>query len=487
MKRLFDRPRLRAGALALSTLGLLGGCSLVIDVDDECSVDADCGEGLRCVQSLCVATGVTVAPTECNHYYGVPEEQIFADDVVRVGMLMPTTGDLGAVGLAIERAAALAVEQINGASGLDGRRIGIIACDTATNIDQAKRLADWLIKSARVPAIIGPATSANTLGVFTDVARPSGTLIISPSATSPTIADVDDDDLLWRTVPSDAAQGRAILAYLEDRGYDKIAVVHLDDAYGRGLRDALLFPLCERGLCDQENFLASPYTADNDGVVTLEVVTKIKSDLQAFGPEVIVFVGFVEAGIAILGDLANSGYADLPFVLTDGLRNDELIAGIGNDTLLGNVLGTAAASPDGAVYQAFANAYRGKYGEDPGVYNAQAYDAMYLVAFAMAGAQGQFTGGALAAQLKRMSEGETVLARGDDWNKGVRLLRASADATFDFSGASGALDFNPDTGDAPANIEGWYFDVMNDTVQSYGVIYTEDGTYRAPMSPDMAE
>ncbi|MCB9527568.1 MAG: ABC transporter substrate-binding protein [bacterium] len=483
MKRLFVRP---LGACALA-LGLLGGCSLLVDVDDECTADADCGGELRCVQNLCVATGVTVAPTECAHYYGVPEDQIFADDVVRVGMLMPTTGDLGPVGLAIERAAALAVEQINESSGIDGRRIGIIACDTATNLDQAKRLADWLIKGARVPAIIGPATSANALGVFTDVARPNGTLIISPSATSPAITDLDDDDLLWRTVPSDAAQGRAILAYLADREYDKIAMIHLDDPYGRGLRDAVQFPLCEQERCGEANFLALPYRADNDGVVSLDTVTQIKGQLRDFAPEVIVFVGFVQAGIAILGDLASSGYADLPFVLTDGLRNDELIAGIGNETLLGNVLGTAAASPDGAVYQVFANAYRAKYGEDPGVYNAQAYDAMYLIAFAMAGAQGQLTGGALAAQLKRMSAGETVLARGDDWTKGVRILRGSPDATFDFSGTSGALDFNPDTGEALANIEGWYFDVMNDTVESYGVIYTEDGTYRAPMSPDMTE
>lgn len=473
-------------ALLLSAPALLGGCSFLVDVDDECSADADCTDGLRCVQSLCVAAGVTVPPVECEHYYGVPEADIFDEDVVRVGMLMPTTGDLGPVGLAIEQAAALAVDQINAASGLDGRKIGIIACDTATNLEQATRLADWLIKSARVPAIIGPATSNNTLGVFTDVARPSGTLLISPSATSPAITGLDDDDLLWRTVPSDAAQGRAILAYIQDQDYEKIAVIHLDDAYGRGLRDAMQFPLCDIDRCGEANFLALPYVADNDGVVTLDVVTGIKSALQDFNPDVIVFVGFVQAGIAILGDLASSGFADRPFVLTDGLRNEELIAGVGNATLLGNVLGTAAASPDGAVYQAFANAYRGKYGVDPGVYNAQAYDAMYLIGFALAGAEGELTGAELARQLKRMSAGDPVLARGDDWTKGVRILRGADDATFNFSGASGALDFDPDTGEALANIEGWYLDVANNTVESYGVIYTEDGTYLPPMSTDMA-
>lgn len=111
---------------------------------------------------------------------------------------------------------------------------------------------------------------------------------------------------------------------------------------------------------------------------------------------------------------------------------------------------------------------------------------MYLVGFALAGAEGEITGAELARQLKRMSAGDPVLARGDDWTKGVRILRGSEDATFNFSGASGALDFDPDTGEALANIEGWYLDVGNNTVESYGVIYTEDGTYQPPMSPDMA-
>lgn len=508
-------PRRFAGPAALAALFALSGCSVILDVDDDCTTDGDCAAGQRCEQNLCVAgdppdtqpgldagldagdanTGAPEPrPVECRSTYAVGEGElfedgfvVFADDIIRVGMLMPTTGDLGPVGLAIEQAAALAAEEINETGGVDGARIGIIACDTATDPAQAQRLAGWLIESAGVEAIIGPATSSGTLEVFTNVARPTGTLLVSPSATSPAISDLDDDDLMWRTVPSDAIQGRAILALLEVRAYQKIAMIYLDDAYGRGLFNAVQLPLCERGRCDDDTFLAQPYTADEDGIVPAGQVNTLMEGLQAFDPDVLVLVGFVEAGISILNAAALSQFLDTPIVLTDGMQNSALMAQVSSEVLLRNIIGTAPASPDGALFQAFRNRYRGKWGKDPEVYNAQAYDAMYLIGFAIAASGDAFTGADLAANLKRMSAGETVRAVADDWNKGVRILREGADATFDFEGTSGPLTFDNARGEAPGDIEGWYLNLEDRTVESLGVIYTSDGMFRQFVNPNESE
>ncbi len=518
--------RLRTLLTAVTCGAALFGCSVLIDVDDECSDDTECSTGLRCEQSLCVAAtcnadedcqeGLTCddnlcvpfvctedaacgdgqvcqegacveappldRPAGCDRVYGVSEDEAFGDDVLRLGMLMPTTGDLGEVGLAIEQAAALAIDEINlVVGGVDGKRIGIIACDTGTDLDVAKTAANWLIREIGVPAIIGPATSPNVIGLFNDVARKTGTLLVSPSATTPSISDIEDDDLLWRTVVSDAIQGRAIFAYLEERAYSRVAMIYVNNAYGVGLRDAVVDPLCNIDRCMAANFRALPYEADGEGNVTLDTVNGIIAGLREFDPEVIVVVGYVEAGSSILQNAGNAGFADTPFILTDGLREDALFDGAANDTLLSNVLGTAAASDD-TNYAPFASAYRTRYGgAEPGVYNAQAYDAAYLLALALAGAQGEYTGASLAAQLKRMSSGEPIIAGTGDFNKGARALRGSLDATIDFQGVSGPLDFDPATGDALADIEGWYFDIDMRTIGSYGVIYSSDGTYTDPM------
>lgn len=489
-------PTMISPALLSLTL-LLGGCSFTLDFDDQCSADGDCPGAQTCAQGLCtggltldggvdadpdVDAGPLVKPEACRNTYSVPESTLLDDEamVIRLGMLMPTTGDLGPVGLAIEQAAALAADEINASGGVDGMPIGIVACDTQTNPDQAEALAEWLVERARVPAIIGPATSSGTLQVFNRVAKPSGTLLISPSATSPEISDLDDDGLMWRTVPSDAIQGRAILEYLKDRDYQKIAMIYLDDAYGRGLLDAVLTPLCDEPIgCGSDAFLAQPYSADENGNVEVDTVNGLMNDLRMFEPEVLVFVGFVEAGIRILNSAANSSFTDIPIVLSDGMRNADIATRILDDDLKRNIIGTAPASPAGSVYQGFRTRYEGQYDAEPAVYNAQAYDAMYLLAFAISAAvqDGPLTGSAIAANLSRVSEGEPVRAAPGDWNTGVSALRASPDATFDFQGSSGSLDFDNSRGEAPSDIEGWYLDVEEGTVESLGVVFTSDGDF----------
>ena len=127
---------------------------------------------------------------------------------------------------------------------------------------------------------------------------------------------------------------------------------------------------------------------------------------------------------------------------------------------------------------------------DPaGVFNANAYDAAFLLAYGAAGAiaAGEaITGAELARQIRRLSAGEVVNVGSTDLNRGLEILRESAESTFNFEGASGQLDFN-DKGEAPSDIEGWYFDVERERVESYGVIYTADGEYRGipdPPEPD---
>ena len=85
--------------------------------------------------------------------------------------------------------------------------------------------------------------------------------MMSPAATSPQITDLSDDDLLWRTAPSDAIQGAAIANYLlKETTFNRIAIINRNDVYGNGLRDAILDPLCETFPCtDETQFYNSVY------------------------------------------------------------------------------------------------------------------------------------------------------------------------------------------------------------------------------------
>ena len=64
----------------------------------------------------------------------------------------------------------------------------------------------------------------------------------------------------------------------------------------------------------------------------------------------------------------------------------------------------------------------------------------------------------------------------NDFQIGVSLLQSDPNASFNFEGTSGPLDFEP-SGEAPAAIEAWFFDVDTSTVKSYGEILTPELVY----------
>ena len=164
--------------ICLLILFVLAGCSQVIDVGAECSSDRDCRSDLICEESLCVFR--PTAPATCRTVYGVEPSAALDPSVIRFGMLMPTTGDLGPVGQAIERAVGLAATEINQNGGIDGRRFGLISCDTGSDPKTALEGARWLVEGARVPAFIGPARSTVTLEVFNEIAYANDVLVMSP-------------------------------------------------------------------------------------------------------------------------------------------------------------------------------------------------------------------------------------------------------------------------------------------------------------------
>ncbi len=510
---------------------LLGGCSLALEFPDDCEQSPDCPVGYRCnAEKLCVArsaqvdaavgrdatvppdamrpdaatldsgeppgdaaTPVDGAPPDaappvfvtderCPSVRGVAADELRDPDVVVFGVLLPFSGQLGPFGPPIAQAIYLAVDEINDTGGLAGRRLGVVTCDTGTDpviaVDAARRLVD----EVGVPAIIGPAASSLTLEVFNQVARPAGVVVFTPSGTSPSLTNAEEGDLLWRTVPSDAIQGAAIAAHVLHEGYDRVAVINRDDTYGDGLRQAIQAGLCAADRCGEDAYLPRSYPESGD----LQVQASLLPQIRQFSPDVVVLIAFVDDGISFMNLAAGAGFEN--FILTDGTKDIEIAAQVTSDPLLEGAVGTAPASPAGSNYQSFSLEYRARWETEPGVFNANAYDALYLLAYA-AGAAGDErpSGAELARHLRRLSSGATINAGRADWGRGLQILRASAQSTFDFEGASGPLDFDS-AGEAPSDIEGWYVDLPANRIRSHGVIYTAGGQYRpipdAPGPPD---
>lgn len=453
----------------------LSGCSATLEFE-ECSNDQDCagrGPGMVCTSdNFCVDRSSLLAEhplttKECGSVFGPVNEP----GTVLFGTLLPTSGDNATIGLPIEQAVILAVKEFNEHGGLSGgRKLAVLLCDTGGNTEKGVRAARHLVELG-VPGAIGPAFS----GVLIDVAShfaapgpesPDGLVLVSPSATSPAIASLGDQDRVWRTVPSDALQGKAMAQVVLNSmsyglpAFGRVTIVYKDDAYGTGLLTALVESLPAAG----GPALSSVKYADptKEKVYAADLFAKVDETK----PNLVVMIGTAEtAKILPFFEYAWRDRATpVSWLLADGSKTDDLFteiaalpAGLDMDGILSRIRGTAPRTGSGKHFNGFKARLSGEYGyPEPPVYTAQAYDATYMLALALgASTQAYPISADVVAGLRRLTGGtESIAAAPASITAGLQILRSSADAKIDFDGASGALNFGLD-GEAPGPIELW--------------------------------
>jgi branched-chain amino acid transport system substrate-binding protein len=344
-----------------------------------------------------------------------------------------------------------------------------------------------------VPAIIGPAFSGITLDVATEVTIPAGTLVMSASATSPSITDIDDDDLVWRTVPSDALQAKP-LAFLVGELEDEIrtelmlqptddirvAAASKGDAYGQGLFSSLSAVMTFNGQSVADNLAANAFLAQSyeDPSTAMVDFSPTVQAIVAFVPNLVLPLGTNEGITEIMGGIESTWpTSGTPpprprYLYPDGGRLDELLAATeGDEDLRLRVKGTVPGRK-GANYDAFALRFEQRFSRVPGTYAENSYDAAYLINYAIvASGAASPTGADIAAALVKMTGGQTDVVSGPgDINSAVSALGNMGDIEFD--GASGPLDFN-NKGEAQSDIDIWCVDLDNQD----NAIFISSGQY----------
>ena len=169
-----------------------------------------------------------------------------ADGVLRIGLLLPESGEGATIGQPLIDAARLAVEQINAAGGVLGRPVELETFDEGNNATTAREAIASLLERD-VDAVVGPASSTVALATLDDLLS-NGKLTCSPTATSLALDEFPSRELFFRTAPSDSLQAAAIAEHAERTGARTAAVTYLDDAYGRPMAVDTIDALQARGL-----------------------------------------------------------------------------------------------------------------------------------------------------------------------------------------------------------------------------------------------
>lgn len=153
---------------------------------------------------------------------------------LKIGAVIPLTGDGAAYGLPIQRAASLAVNEINLAGGVKGQPMEIIWEDGKCDAKEATSAARKLVAVDGVKVILGGVCSSETLAMA-PVTESEKVIVLSPSSTSPDITTAGD--FVFRTSPSDALAGRVAAEYAVKKfSAKKAAIISETKDYTQGLR-----------------------------------------------------------------------------------------------------------------------------------------------------------------------------------------------------------------------------------------------------------
>ena len=360
-----------------------------------------------------------------------------ADDVLRLGGILPETGNLAFLGPPEFAGVEAAIADVNAAGGVLGNDIEWLPGDSGDNGEVANATVDRLL-AEDVDAFIGAASSGVSLTVIDKITQ-AGKVHFSPANTSPTFTNYDDNGLYFRTAPSDVVQGAALADIMIADGAASATFLVLNDAYGTGLLEFTQGPFEAQGGVTDLAEIYDPKAENFDDVVGKAIDA---------GSDAIVIIGFDETSKILTGLIENgAGPADKLIYGTDGNMGNALASAFDDPTVLAGMRGTL---PGVDVDGQLADFRDQLLAVDPSLqdfsYAAESYDTVIILALA-ATVAGSDDGVAVGAAINDVTRGGEKCTTFADC-----LVLAEAGTDLDYDGVSGPLEFRDEGEPTQASI-----------------------------------
>jgi len=291
---------------------------------------------------------------------------------IKMGIILGFTGPIESLTPAMANSAELAFnEASNSGKLLGGKKISVERADsTCVDSAAATTAAEGLVSNG-VVAIMGADCSGVTGAIATNVAVPNGVVMISPSATSPGLTDLNDNGYFFRTAPSDARGGQILADITKDRKIKSVAITYTNNDYGKGLADVY------KAAVEGHGIKVTTVAAHEDGKAdySAEVAT-----LASAGGDAVAVIGYIDqGGKGIIQASLDSGAFD-KFILSDGMIGDSLTDNFGK--ALNKSFGSLPGST-GKGAGVFADVAKAAGIDSSGPYTGESYDAAALITLAM--------------------------------------------------------------------------------------------------------
>lgn len=341
------------------------------------------------------------------------------EKVAKIGVIVPLSGDLTAIGTGIRNSAELAVRQANEKKLIPGWRLELAPEDDTAKADVGAQAASKLASDGSVVAVVGTFNSSVAQQVAPILKR-ERIAQVSPANTNDTLTRGENfknapnrpHDNYFRLATLDSLQGTFAADYASKTlGVKRVAIIHDKKTYGQGL---------------SEQFRAR-FEANGGTVVAVETVNPgdkdfsgVLSKLRPLNPQLLFYGGeFPEA--SLISSQADRQGLTVPLMGGDGIVDPTYIQ-VGGQAVDGDFATSVGAPPEQLdTARTFIRDYGAAGYRDPySAYGALAYDAAQVV----------------IAALAKVLPGKTAVTRE------VREAVIAEVARTDYQGASGRVAFD---------------------------------------------
>jgi branched-chain amino acid transport system substrate-binding protein len=292
---------------------------------------------------------------------------------ITIGVVLPLTGDAAHWGIPVRNGADMAVEEVNRAGGIGGRRITLMVEDDRCQPADAIAAFHKIAAAGAAPVILGAVCSSATLAIA-PLAEARQTVVISPASTSPKVTDAGE--FIFRIIPSGSLRAKVLADYVyNDRGLSSLAALYINNEGGIGGASAFKAQFTQlggavvaeeaypQGATDLRAQLAKIKASDADGVV-----------VGSYPPDTVV----------VLKQARELGLRLPLFFTTESPQNTEVLRAAA-DAANGAIY-ILSAPPEGAAADKFARAYEARFSHKPELFAAEGYDVVRLIEAAMTAA-----------------------------------------------------------------------------------------------------
>jgi branched-chain amino acid transport system substrate-binding protein len=295
---------------------------------------------------------------------------------IKLGGLLETSGFIASLGQPGLDGAQLAVDQVNAAGGINGRKVALVNVNSESDNTKTVSGAKRLLEQDKVVAIIGPMSSGSVFAVADTVERAKIPMIAN-GASRGIVQPPENRKFMFLAPLTDVVVQSVMFKDMQAKGIKKIAILNSDVAFGTSGRDSLEKAAGQYGIT-----IVAKETFGNADTDMTPQLTKIRATdaeatvLWATGP-----------GLAISAKNHRALGIKTPLYLAHS-ANDFNFLRLAGDAANGVLLPSSkiyvtdalpAADPQKAVVEGFVRDYEKKYGKPPATFAGNGYDAAMMI------------------------------------------------------------------------------------------------------------